>query len=64
MISAIGDTNLVVRVMPFIEQVSLSEKWDLSKPWHEHGEEVRTVVPDIFCALHVAAEPAQLGCVA
>lgn len=38
----------LVRVMPFIEQVSLSEKWDLSKPWHEHGEEVRTVVPDIF----------------
>ena len=38
----------LVRVMPFLEQVSLAEKWDLSKPWHEHGEAVRTVVPDVF----------------
>ena len=38
----------LVRVMPFLEQVSLAEKWDLSKPWYEHGEQVRTVVPDVF----------------
>ena len=38
----------LVRVMPFLEQVSLAEKWDLSKPWHQHSEKVRTVVPDVF----------------
>lgn len=38
----------LARVMPFIEQVSLGKRWDFSKPWHEHDEKVRTVVPDIF----------------
>ena len=38
----------LARVMPYIEQVTLGEKWDYSKPWHEHDEQVRTVVPDIF----------------
>ncbi|TWT73318.1 DUF1559 domain-containing protein [Allorhodopirellula solitaria] len=38
----------LARVMPYIEQASLAEQWDLSKPWHEHPESVRTVVPDIF----------------
>ena len=38
----------LARVMPFIEQVSLADRWDFSKPWHQHGEEIRTVVPDIF----------------
>lgn len=34
--------------MPYIEQVSLGDQWDYSKPWHQHPEAVRTVVPDIF----------------
>ena len=38
----------LARVMPFIEQVSFGDKWDMSKQWHQHDEEVRTVVPDIF----------------
>ncbi|WP_417731019.1 DUF1559 domain-containing protein [Rosistilla oblonga] len=38
----------LARVMPFIEQVSLGDQWDFSKPWHQHDESVRTVVPDIF----------------
>jgi prepilin-type N-terminal cleavage/methylation domain-containing protein/prepilin-type processing-associated H-X9-DG protein len=38
----------LARVMPFIEQVSLGDRWDFSKPWHQHDEKVRTVVPDIF----------------
>ena len=38
----------LARVMPFIEQVELSSRWDFSKPWHEHEESVRNVVPDIF----------------
>ena len=38
----------LARVMPFIEQQALGEKWDMSKPWHQHPEDVRTVVPDIF----------------
>ncbi len=38
----------LARVMPFIEQVALGEKWDFAKPWHQHDEDVRTVVPDIF----------------
>jgi len=38
----------LARVMPYIEQVSLGERWDYSLPWHQHPEQVRTVVPDIF----------------
>ncbi len=38
----------LVRVMPYIEQVALGDKWDYSKPWHQHSEEVRTTIPDIF----------------
>ncbi|MEM6690363.1 MAG: DUF1559 domain-containing protein [Planctomycetota bacterium] len=38
----------LARVFPFIEQDGLSKEWDMSKPWHEHDEDVRTVVPDIF----------------
>jgi len=38
----------LARVMPFIEQVELGSRWDFSKPWHEHEENVRNVVPDIF----------------
>lgn len=38
----------LARVMPFIEQSALGERWDYSMPWHEHPVEVRTVVPDIF----------------
>ena len=37
--------------MPFIEQVELGSRWDFSKPWHEHEDKVRNVVPDIFFAL-------------
>jgi prepilin-type N-terminal cleavage/methylation domain-containing protein len=38
----------LARVMPFIEQVSLGDQWDLSKQWHQHDEQVRTTIPDIF----------------
>ncbi|MCC9645233.1 DUF1559 domain-containing protein [Rhodopirellula sp. JC740] len=38
----------LARVMPYIEQAALGEKWDLSKPWHEHPESVRNTVPDLF----------------
>lgn len=38
----------LARVLPFIEQVSLGDRWDFSKAWHEHDEDVRLVVPDIF----------------
>lgn len=38
----------LARVMPFIEESALGKKWDFSKPWHQHDEKVRTVVPDIF----------------
>ncbi len=38
----------LARVMPYIEQGSFGEKWDLSKRWHQHPLEVRTVVPDLF----------------
>ena len=38
----------LARVMPFIEQSALGDKWDFSKPWHAHADDVRTVVPDIF----------------
>lgn len=38
----------LARVMPFVEQAALGQKWDFSKPWHQHPEAVRTVVPDIF----------------
>lgn len=38
----------LARVMPYLEQVSLGSSWDLSRPWHEHPEEIRTTVPDIF----------------
>ena len=35
-------------VMPYIEQVSLGEKWDFTKRWHEHDESTRNTVPEIF----------------
>ncbi|WP_182865126.1 DUF1559 domain-containing protein [Stieleria mannarensis] len=38
----------LARVMPYLEQVALAQKWDFSKPWHQHDENVRTVVPDVF----------------
>jgi prepilin-type N-terminal cleavage/methylation domain-containing protein len=38
----------LARVMPYIEQVALSDQWDFSTPWHQHPEDVRTTVPDIF----------------
>ncbi|MCG8649460.1 MAG: DUF1559 domain-containing protein [Pirellulales bacterium] len=38
----------LARVMPYIEQSALAEKWDFAKQWHQHPEEVRTTVPDIF----------------
>lgn len=38
----------LARIMPYIEEVALADQWDFSKPWHEHEERVRTVVPDIF----------------
>lgn len=38
----------LARVMPYLEEVALAQKWDFSKPWHEHDLETRTVIPDIF----------------
>ena len=31
-----------------LSEVALHDRWDLSKQWHQHPEELRTVVPDIF----------------
>ena len=38
----------LARVMPFIEQEALGDQWDFSQQWHQHPEEIRTIVPDIF----------------
>jgi prepilin-type N-terminal cleavage/methylation domain-containing protein len=38
----------LARIMPYVEQSALGDQWDLSKPWHEHPENIRTLVPDIF----------------
>lgn len=38
----------LARVMPYLEQAALGEQWDFSVPWHQHPEDVRTLVPDIF----------------
>lgn len=38
----------LTRVMPYIEETALGERWDYSKRWYEHPEDLRTTVPDIF----------------
>ncbi|MEM8666489.1 MAG: DUF1559 domain-containing protein [Planctomycetota bacterium] len=38
----------LTRVLPYIEETALSDKWNFSKPWHEHDEAVRHHIPDIF----------------
>ena len=38
----------LARVMPYIEQRGLGDAWDMSKPWHQHPDRVRMVVPDVF----------------
>ena len=38
----------LARVMPFIEQSAYGERWDFSKPWYQHDEDLLTAVPDIF----------------
>lgn len=38
----------LVRLMPYLEQNALASRWDVSRPWHEHPERVRTNVPTIF----------------
>jgi len=38
----------LARVLPFLEQASLGSKWDFSKPWQNHPEDLRTNVPDLF----------------
>lgn len=41
-------TTWLTRVMPYIEQDALAERWDHTKRWHEHDDDVRNTVPDIF----------------
>jgi len=38
----------LARVLPYIEQAALGAQWEYSKPWHEHPENVRSIVPDLF----------------
>lgn len=38
----------LARVLPYVEQVPLSLRWDLSERWHQHPLNVRTHVPGIF----------------
>ncbi len=38
----------LARVLPFLEQAPLGARWDLSEPWQNHPQEVRTTVPDVF----------------
>jgi len=38
----------LARVFPYIEQETLGARWDFSKPWHQHDEQTRTAIPDIF----------------
>ncbi|MEM6978658.1 MAG: DUF1559 domain-containing protein [Planctomycetota bacterium] len=38
----------LARVLPYIEQVSLGQRWDMSQPWHSHPGELRMTVPDVF----------------
>ena len=38
----------LARVMPYIDKGSLAEQWDFSLQWHQHPEDIRTIVPDTF----------------
>ena len=38
----------LARVMPFIEQSTYGERWDFSKVWYRHEEDLLTAVPDIY----------------
>ena len=38
----------LARVMPFIEQSAYGERWDFSKVWYRHEEDLLTAVPDIY----------------
>lgn len=38
----------LVRVMPYLEQLTVASRWDLGQPWQDHPEELRTLVPDVF----------------
>ena len=38
----------LARVMPYIEQTTLGNQWDFTKPWHQHSETLRNAMPDIF----------------
>ena len=38
----------LARVMPFIEQSTYGGRWDFSKVWYGHEEDLLTAVPDIY----------------
>lgn len=42
------ETTWLVRVMPFIEQAQLEQKWDYSQPYSSHAESVRSTVPNTY----------------
>ena len=38
----------LARVLPYLEQVDLGSRWDFRRPWYDHPESIRVVVPDVF----------------
>ena len=38
----------LVRVLPFLEQQSHANMWDLSRKWHEHSDVARETLADVF----------------
>jgi hypothetical protein len=44
------ETTWLVRIMPYLEQAAASERWDLSQPYNDHPEQVRTkTLPVYYC---------------
>jgi prepilin-type N-terminal cleavage/methylation domain-containing protein len=50
----------LVRILPFVEQTSFYDKWDLSRPYEQHSEDVLSQTLDIFiCPSRRTAESAR-----
>jgi prepilin-type N-terminal cleavage/methylation domain-containing protein len=43
------ETTWLVRIMPFLEQQSLEQKWDYTLPYGDHPEEIRTHALPMYC---------------
>jgi prepilin-type N-terminal cleavage/methylation domain-containing protein len=42
------EATWLVRVLPYLEQGSAYEGWDLNAKWHQHPDEVREFVPQVY----------------